>query len=160
MDIVQRKEELERLKGERERLISASIWPIWTRFKANLDQVLQSYEKSGRPAGWSARLDSAHDRSLVIIQNRGLARDGHHEQKLAITVSVRERDSAAITVATEDYIVDRNGRHASQNTKKWEYLISLDPESGEPNLICDLSPMAPSQAVDDLIEKTILKDAA
>lgn len=150
MDIVQRQQ-------EQKRLISAGIWPIWTQFKASLVQILQSYEKSSRDVGWSARLDSVHDKSVVITQSRGVAHDGFHNQALSITIAIRESEPVAITVAVEEYI-ERAGAHSVQKSEKSEYLISADIDSGECRLTMrGTNPMTPSEAVDHLIGKTILK---
>lgn len=149
MDIVQRQQ-------EQKRLLSASIWPIWSQFQARLEQTLQSYEDSRRSLGWSARLDSVHDRCVTITQSRGIASDGFHNQGLLITVSVREKEPAAITAAIEEY-TERGGRHATLRTKKWEYPIIVDVDRGDCHLLRDAVPITPWEAADHLIAETILK---
>ena len=149
MDIVQRQQ-------EQKRLLSASIWPIWTQFHARLEQTLQSYEDSTRSLGWSARLDSVHDRCVTITQQRGIASDRFQNQGLSITVSVRENEPAAIWATIEEY-TERGGRHVTLQTKKWEYSIIVDVERGDCHLLRDTVSMTPWEAADHLIAETILK---
>ncbi len=152
MDIVQRQE-------ARRRLIAANVWPIWTQFKAGLKELLVSYESSERAPGWSAQLTSVHDRSIVVAQNRGVARDGYHNRRLSITVSIHENSFIALVALIEDYM-ERDGKHVSLGKRRLEYGIDANLDSGEVYLTKGDTRLSPSEAAENLIAETILKEDA
>jgi hypothetical protein len=150
MDIIQRKE-------AQKRLISTNVWPIWTQFKASLGELIVSYGDSVRPSGWAARIKPAHNRAIVVIQNRGIAPDGFQNQMLSITLSLRENNSPEISVLVEQYL-ERDGRHVTFGTQEYNYLIGADGETGEVYLTGRAGTrMKPAEVAEDLVEQTILK---